>query len=129
VPGNRASTVLRGPGRGNALRLPDNAAAEHIEVTRLGLAQLPRRQRRRVVIRTDSGGGTHDFLTWLSRPGRRLHYSAGMTITEDIHQAILQLPDRLWEPAYDADCQVRPGAWVAELTGLWTCRPGWPGCG
>jgi hypothetical protein len=95
-----------------------NTAAEHIEVTRLALAQLPGRRRRQVLIRTDSGGGTHDFLAWLSRPGRRLHYSIGMTITEDMHQAILQIPDRVWEPAYDAGGQVRPGAWVAELTGL-----------
>ena len=95
-----------------------NTAAEHIEVARLALAQLPRRQRRRALIRTDSGGGTHDFLTWLASPGRRLHYSIGMTITEDMHQAILQLPDRVWEPAYDAGGEVRPGAWVAELTGL-----------
>ena len=87
-------------------------------MARLALAQLPRRQRRRVLIRTDSGGGTHDFLTWLTSPGRRLHYSIGMTITEDMHQAILTIPDRVWEPAYDAGGQVRPGAWVAELTGL-----------
>ena len=45
-----------------------NTAADHIEATRLALAQLPRRQRRRVLIRTDSGGGTHDFLTWLAAP-------------------------------------------------------------
>ena len=95
-----------------------NTASEHIEVTRLALAQLPRRLRRRVLIRTDSGGGTHDFLTWLTSPGRRLHYSVGMTITEDMQEAILALPDRVWEPAYDAGGQVRPGAWVAELTGL-----------
>ena len=95
-----------------------DTAAEHIETARLALAQLPRRQRRRVLIRTDSGGGTHDFLTWLTSPGRRLHYSIGMTITEEMHQAILTLPDRVWEPAYDAGGQVRPGAWVAELTGL-----------
>ena len=101
---------------------PGNAgsstAAGHIEVARLALAQLPRRQRRRVLIRTDSGGGTHDFLTWVTSPGRRLHYSVGMTITEEMHQAILTIPDRVWEPAYDAGSQARPGAWVAELTGL-----------
>jgi hypothetical protein len=102
-----------------------NTAGEHIEVTRLALAQLPRRLRRRVLIRTDSGGGTHDFLTWLTSPGRRLHYSVGMTITEDIAEAILALPDRVWEPAYDAGGQVRPGAWVAELTGLLDLT-GWP---
>ena len=108
-----ALTVLLRPGNAGS-----NTAAEHIEVTRLALAQLPRRARRRVLIRTDSGGGTHGFLAWLTRPSRRLHYSVGMTITEDMHQAILTLPGRVWEAAYDAGGEVRPGAWVAELTGL-----------
>ncbi len=94
-------------------------------MARLALAQLPRRQRRRVLVRTDSGGGTHDFLTWLTSPGRRLHYSVGMTITGEMHQAILTIPDRVWEPAYDAGGQVRRGAWVAELTGLLDLT-GWP---
>ena len=125
VPGNRASTVLRGPGRGNALRLPDNTASDHIEVTRLALAQLPARLRRRALVRTDSGGGTHDFVTWLASPSRRLHYSVGMTITEDMQDAILTLPQRVWESACDAGGQVRPGAWVAELTGLLDLA-GWP---
>jgi hypothetical protein len=101
---------------------PGNAgsstASEHIEVAQLALAQLPRRLRRRVLIRTDSGGGTHDFLSWLSQPGRRLHYPVGMTITQDMAEAILALPDRVWEPACNAGGEVRPGAWVAELTGL-----------
>jgi hypothetical protein len=54
----------------------------------------------------------------LTSPGRRLHYSVGMTITEDMQEAIGQLPDRIWEPAYDTGGQVRPGAWAAEITGL-----------
>jgi hypothetical protein len=102
-----------------------NTAAEHIEVTRLALAQLPRKLRRRVLIRTDSGGGTHEFVKWLASPSRRLHYSVGMTLTEDMQEAILTLPERVWEPAYDAGGQVRPGAWVAELTGLLDLA-GWP---
>jgi hypothetical protein len=108
-----ALTVLLRPGNAGS-----NTASEHIEVTRLALAQLPRRVRRRVLIRTDSGGGTHEFLAWLTRPSCRLHYSVGMTMTEDIHQAILTLPGRVWEAAYDAGGEVRRGAWVAELTGL-----------
>ena len=118
VPGNRASTVLRGPGRGNALRLPDNTAADHIAATRLALAQLPKATRRRVLIRADSGGGTHDFLNWLAKPGRRLAYSVGFTMTDDVQDAVLKIPARTWTPAYDGDGQVRDGAWVAELTGL-----------
>ncbi len=117
--GEALAIVLRAGNAGS------NTASEHIEVTRLALAQLPRKLRRRVLIRTDSGGGTHDFLAWLSSPGHRLHYSIGMTITEDMQDAILALPDRVWEPAYDAGGQARPGAWVAELTGLLDLA-GWP---
>ena len=71
-----------------------NTAGDHIEVTRLALARLPGRLRRRVLIRTDSGGGTHEFLAWLARPGRRLHYSVGITVTDDMQEAILKIPDR-----------------------------------
>ena len=117
--GEPLAIVLR-PGNAGS-----NTAAEHIEVTKLALAQLPARLRRRALVRTDSGGGTHDFVKWLASPSRRLHYSVGMTITEDMQDAILTLPERVWEPAYDADGQVRPGAWVAELTGLLDLA-GWP---
>jgi Transposase DDE domain group 1 len=95
-----------------------NTASDHIEAARLALAQLPRGLRRRVLIRTDSGGGTHEFLDWLTRPARRLQYSVGFTITEDVREAILKIPARAWAPAYDADRQARPGAWVAEITGM-----------
>jgi hypothetical protein len=115
-----ALNILLRPGNAGS-----NTAAEHIEVAQLALAQLPRRARRRALIRTDSGGGTHDFLAWLAAPGRRLHYSVGMTITEEMQEAILQIPERVWEPAYDASGEARPGAWVAELTGLIDLS-GWP---
>ena len=95
-----------------------NTAADHIETARLALAQLPRRLRSKVLIRADSGGGTHDFLAWLAQPGRRLRYSVGFTITEDIASAIGKVPAAAWTPAYDAGGQVRPGAWIAEITGM-----------
>jgi len=102
-----------------------NTASDHVEAARLALAQLPRHLRRRVLIRTDSSGGTHDFLKWLTRPGRRLAYSVGFTITEDIADAILKIPASAWTPAYDADGLVRPGAWAAEITGM-TDLSSWP---
>ncbi|WP_214102717.1 IS1380 family transposase [Acrocarpospora catenulata] len=85
-----------------------NTAADHIEVTRLAPAQLPKPRRRQVLIHTDSGGGTHEFLSWLNKPGRRLAYSIGFTLSDDIAAAILALPPDAWTPAYDADGQVRP---------------------
>jgi hypothetical protein len=110
--GESLAIVLRAGNAGS------NTAADHIETTRLALAQLPRLRRRRVLVRTDSGGGTHDFLTWLTAPSRRLRYSVGMTITEDMQAAILKVPATAWTPAYDGDGHVRDGAWVADITGL-----------
>jgi len=95
-----------------------NTAADHIEATRLALAQLPRHLRRKVVIRTDSGGGTHQFMEWLTAKSQRLHYSVGMTITEDMQAVIMTVPADGWTPAYDGDGQVREGAWLADVTGL-----------
>ncbi len=95
-----------------------NTAADHIEATRLALAQLPRHLRRRTLIRTDSAGGTHGFLEWLTAPSRRPRYSAGMTITEDMQAAALKVPAGSWTPAYDGEGQARDGAWVADITGL-----------
>jgi Transposase DDE domain group 1 len=102
-----------------------NTAADHIEAVQLALAQLPAGMRKRVLVRADSAGGTHDFLTWLTRPGRRLQYSVGFTITGEAAEAIAKIPARAWTPAYDSDGAVRDGAWVAELTGLLDLT-GWP---
>ena len=110
--GEPLAIVLRAGSAGS------NTAADHIETTRLALAQLPRRLRRRALIRTDSAGGTHRFLEWLTAPSRRLRYSVGMTVTEDMQEAILKVPAAAWTPAYDGDGQVRDGAWVADVTGL-----------
>ncbi|WP_406405248.1 IS1380 family transposase [Streptomyces sp. NBC_01643] len=97
-----------------------NTASDHIETAQLALAQLPMhlRRGRKTLIRTDSADGTHAFLDWLSRRGRWLSYSVGMTITDAIHQAVLKIPKKAWTPAYDAGGTERPGAWVAEITDM-----------
>jgi hypothetical protein len=108
----RAPRAVHDPGK----IVADLAAALALGGDCLGLAieQLPWHLRRRVLVRADSGGGTHEFLTWLTAKSRRLHYSVGMTITE----AIGKVPAGAWTPAYDGDGQVRKRAWVADITGL-----------
>lgn len=66
-----------------------NTATDHITVAQLAFAQLPKKYRRgrRTLIRTDSAGGTHDFVAWLAQRGRWLAYSVGMVITEAIPPA------------------------------------------
>uniref|UniRef100_UPI001651C07E transposase n=1 Tax=Streptomyces sp. WAC01526 TaxID=2588709 RepID=UPI001651C07E len=75
------------------------------------------RRGRRTLVRTDSAGGTHDFVAWLAQRGRWLSYSVGMVITDVIHSHVLKVPASAWTPAVGADGEVRDGAWVAELTG------------
>jgi hypothetical protein len=103
-----------------------NTAADHITTTQLALAQLPKRHRRgrSTLIRTDSAGGTHEFLAWLSQRGRWLSYSVGMTITAAIHQAVLKVPASAWTPAVEPGGEIREGAWTAELDG--DVLKGWP---
>ncbi|MDQ1005620.1 hypothetical protein QFZ82_000104 [Streptomyces sp. V4I23] len=103
-----------------------NTAADHIEAARIALKQLPKKYRRgrRTLIRTDSGGGTHEFVDWLSARGRWLSYSVGMTITDAIHQAVGKVPASAWTPAVEPNGEIRDGAWVAELDG--DCLTGWP---
>ena len=67
-----------------------NTAADHIAVTAAALEQLPQvhgyRVGKSVLVRTDSAGGTHDFLNYLHK--RRLAYSVGFGLTEPIAEAI-----------------------------------------
>lgn len=103
-----------------------NTATDHITAAQMALAQLSKKYRRgrRTLIRTDSAGGTHDFVAWLAQRGRWLSYSVGMVITEQVHQHVLKVPASAWTAAVEADAEIRDGAWVAELTG--DVLDGWP---
>jgi hypothetical protein len=47
----------------------------------------------------------------------------------NIQKTLAAVPAAAWSSAYDADGRVGPGAWVAEVTGLFDLE-GWPpGCG
>ncbi|WP_306190949.1 IS1380 family transposase [Streptomyces sp. MK5] len=115
-PGGTGEPVAAPLRPGNA---GSNTAVDHITTAQLALAQLPKRYRRgrQTLVRTDSAGGTHDFVAWLARRGRWLSYSVGMVITDAIHQHVLKVPASAWTPAVEADGEIRDGAWVAELTG------------
>jgi len=120
--GEPLAVVLR-PGNAGS-----NTVVDHITVLRQALAQLPGGHARgkKVLIRVDGAGGTHELLAWLTR--RRLAYSIGFSLPGDltsIQAKLATVPAELWEPAYDADGQLRPGAWVAEVTGLFNLMT-WP---
>jgi hypothetical protein len=104
--------------KGNA---GSNTAADHITVVKAALAQLPghrsgTRPGRKVLIRADGAGCTHEFLNWMV--SQRLSYSVGFTLPDTFTQTLSRMPKKGWTPAYDSDGHVRDGAWVADVTGL-----------
>ncbi len=121
--GEPLSVLLR-PGNAGS-----NTAADHITVLRQALRQLPghrtgTRPGRKILVRADSAGATHDLLDWIT--GQRLSYSVGFTLPDTAVTLIDALPDSAWQPAYNADGEPRDGAAVVELTGLLDLDQ-WPG--
>ena len=119
--GEPASILLRAGNSGA------NTAADHKKVLAEALEQLPRRPSwrigRKMLVRADAGGGTHEFVKYCHK--RRVQYSLGFTLTDALVEAVNLVPKKVWTPAYDADGQVRKGAWVAEITGM-VDLSGWP---
>jgi hypothetical protein len=98
-----------------------NTASDHITVLRNALRQLPGhrvagRPGRKVLIRIDGAGCTHELLDWLV--SKRLSYSVGFTLPTDFAEQLTKIPPKVWTHAYNSDGEIREGAWVAEVTGL-----------
>lgn len=67
---------------------------------------------------TTSQSPSRLWFTTVGTPPWPVHVSnlVGMTITPDIHAAVLAVPNTAWTPAYDVDSLQRDGAWIAEIT-------------
>jgi hypothetical protein len=102
-------------------RAGSNTTADHITVLDRALQQIPDAHRygTPILIRSDSAGCTHGFLTHiraLRQHGVDTCFSVGVAITEPIREAIRQARD--WIPALDSDGDFRDGAEICEITGL-----------
>lgn len=107
--GSPLAAILR-PGNAGS-----NTAADHIAVLDLALAQLDPAQRTKVLVRTDSAGGTKAFLGHLA--DQKITYSVGFAgFLPYLKAAIDTVEDTAWIPAVNGDGDNRDGAWVAEIT-------------
>ena len=107
------------PGNANA-----NHSGDHISVLRDAITQVPVSHRRRLLVRADGAGATHQLLDWLTAQdqirGRRVEYSIGFPVHKGVavHDAIAAVPESAWQAALDADGEPREHAGIVELTGL-----------
>jgi len=117
VSGGQALAAMLRPGNAGS-----NTAADHVTVLDLALAQLPEHARPtpdvpggpQVLIRADSAGATHQFMTACRERGVR--YSVGLAVDQKIQDAIRLVPATAWQPAISSDGEIGENGQIVELT-------------
>ncbi|MGP5680125.1 IS1380 family transposase [Glutamicibacter arilaitensis] len=100
-----------------------NCAKSHIEVLNQALAQLPddfydehgKLTGKKILVRTDSAGSSREFLHYLDSLGIQFSTSYSLPV---IKERFVRWIDekKYWEPALDADGDLRDDAWVIDAS-------------
>ena len=94
-----------------------NTFTEHRDVLAAAIRQVPARFRRKILVRVDGAGASHELvkhLLGMSSPRRTVLFSCGWMITAADEDAIAMLPADAWKPGIAQDRvfvrTVRPSA-------------------
>jgi hypothetical protein len=107
-----------------------NTFADHEQVLAAALKQVPAARRRKILVRLDGAGASHDLVKHLlSLSTRRMTvlFTCGWTILDADEQAIAALPASAWEPGLLQDGGLEDDKDCAEITHLMTRAEDWPG--
>jgi hypothetical protein len=112
---------------------PGNAGSstftDHREVLAAAVRQVPSRFRRKIMVRVDGAGASHDLtghLLGMSSPRRKVLFTCGWTIMAADEAAIMAIPAGAWKPGIAQDGTIEDDKDVAEVTGLMTRAGNWP---
>jgi DDE family transposase len=107
------------PRPGNAT---SNCAADNIALLDLAVSRLPGPFRRRLLVRLDGAGFSHDLLEHIAAggdvKGRQWEFSVGWSCPEKEMDAIQTLPADAWTPGIDQNGDLIDDTRVADLTSL-----------
>jgi DDE family transposase len=107
------------PRPGNAT---SNCAADNIALLDRAVARIPGRYRRRMLVRLDGAGFSHDLLEHIGAgggvTGRSWEFSVGWSCTDTEMDAIEALPTDAWTAAIEQNGEPVENTFVADLTGL-----------
>jgi len=106
-----------------------NTFTDHKEVLAAALRQVPSRFRRKIMVRVDGAGASHDLighLLSLSTPRKTMLFTCGWTIMPADEDAIRLLPAGAWKPGTAQDGSIEEDKDVAEITGLMARAENWP---
>ncbi|MGH3569610.1 MAG: IS1380 family transposase [Pseudonocardia sp.] len=111
------------PRPGNAT---SNCATDNIALLDLAVSRLPGRYRRRMLIRLDGAGFSHQLLEHIAAgggvQGRAWEFSVGWSCTDTEMDAIAALPTDAWTGGIDQHGEPITDTFVADLTGLLDLR-------
>jgi hypothetical protein len=95
-----------------------NTADDHKTVIDRALGQIPAEyvETLEILVRADTAGATHGLTDYCREASIR--FSVGYELTEQVRQAILQIPEDAWVPALDQDGSERENGEVCEITDL-----------
>ena len=106
-----------------------NTFTDHKEVLTAAIRQVPARFRRKVLVRVDGAGASHELmehLLSLSSARRIVLFTSGWMITAADEDAIRQAPAAAWKPGTCQDGTIEDDKEVAEITGLMSRAGNWP---
>jgi hypothetical protein len=106
-----------------------NTFTDHKEVLAAAIRQVPARFRRKILIRVDGAGASHQLITHLlgmPSPRRRVLFTCGWMITAADEDAIRQIPAGAWQPGIAQDGTAEQDKDVAEVTHLMSRAGNWP---
>jgi hypothetical protein len=106
-----------------------NTFADHREVLAAAIGQVPARFRRKVLVRVDGAGASHELIKHLlgmSSPRRAVLFTCGWMITPADEDAIRAVPAGAWEPGISQDGTAEQDKDVAEITHLMSRAGNWP---
>ena len=107
-----------------------NTFTDHKDVLAAAIRQVPARFRRKILVRVDGAGASHELVKHLldmSSPRRTVLFTCGWMITAADEDAIRQVPAGAWKPGIAQDGAVEEDKDVAEITHLMSRAGNWPG--
>ena len=107
-----------------------NTFTDHREVLAAAVRQVPARFRRKILVRIDGAGASHELVKHLlamSSPRRILLFTCGWMITPADEDAIKMVPEGAWKPGIAQDGTAEEDKDVAEITHLMSRAGNWPG--
>jgi DDE family transposase len=106
-----------------------NTFTDHKEVLATALRQVPARFRRKILVRVDGAGASHELIDHLlsqSSARRMLLFTCGWMITAADEDAIRQVRAGAWQPGLRQDGEAEEDKDVAEITDLMSRAGNWP---